>query len=180
MKPLALISSLLVALLLVALPATAAARDRDHDRLPDRWERQHGLSTHRAGADADQDRDGVDNRNEFREGTDPRTRDSDGDGRTDGREDADADGLDNAAEDASGNDPIDADSDDDGVRDGRERAGTVADFGDGVLRIRLAGGGTAVGVVDELTDVSCQTEGRLERGQHGHGARRGLRRGGRH
>lgn len=173
-----LLAPLLVALLVLAAPAGAAARDRDHDHMPDRWERQHGLSPTQAGANADPDRDGVDNRNEFREHTDPHQRDSNRNGRADGREDADGDGLSNADEDASGNDPVDADSDDDGVRDGREGAGTVVAFADGVLQIHLAGGGNVTGSVDELTDVSCQTEGRLERGQHGSGgARRGLRRG---
>ncbi len=45
-----------------------------------------------------------------------------------------------------------------------------------MLRIRLAGGGVASGTVDEVTDVSCETETRLERTQRGV-ARRGLRAG---
>jgi hypothetical protein len=128
-----------------------------------------------AGVNGDPDHDGVDNRNEHREGTNPRVRDSDRDGRADGREDADRDGLSNAAEDSSGNDPIDPDSDDDGLRDGRERAGTVASYSDGVLRIRLATGGIVEGAVDQTTELDCRTETRLERGQHGRGAARGKR-----
>jgi hypothetical protein len=163
------LASALVALVALIAPATAAARDRDHDQLPDRWEQQHGLSVAQPSANGDPDRDGVDNRNEHREDTDPRSRDSDHDGRADGREDADHDGLSNAAEDNSGNDPIDPDSDDDGVRDGRELAGTIVSYADGVLRIRLATGGLVQGLVDDITAVDCETEARLEHAQRGRG-----------
>ena len=42
-------------LLALLAPATAAARDRDRDGLPDRWEKRHGLSTTTASASADPD-----------------------------------------------------------------------------------------------------------------------------
>jgi hypothetical protein len=130
-----------------------------------------------AGPNGDPDRDGVDTRNEHREGTDPQRRDSDRDGRSDGREDADHDGLDNATEDATGNDPADRDSDDDGIRDDREGAGTVASFADGTLTVRLAGGASAgaVGTVDELTDLSCPTESSYEQEQAGRGTPKAYR-----
>ncbi len=32
------------ALALLALPSVAAAKDRNHDRIPDRWEHHHRLS----------------------------------------------------------------------------------------------------------------------------------------
>lgn len=132
-----------------------------------------------AGPNGDSDRDGVDNRNEHREGTDPHRRDSDRDGRADGREDADRDGLDNATEDATGNDPVDRDSDDDGIRDDHEGAGTVSAFADGTLTIRLADGATVSGTVDDVTDLSCPTESSYEHGQVGRGFSKAYRRGSR-
>jgi Bacterial TSP3 repeat len=143
------------ALLVLALPATAVARDRDHDGLPDRWEKKHHLSVSHASASADPDRDHVDNWNEHREGTDPRDRDSDNDGRRDGREDRDRDGLSNSAENATGNDPRDRDTDNDGVRDGREQAGTISSYENGTLRIRLATGGSVTGQVTDETEIRC-------------------------
>lgn len=161
MRPSAL-AGLLTALLVLSAPAGAAARDRDHDRLPDRWEKRHGLSSKAMSAAADPDRDRVDNLNEHREGTHPRDRDSDDDGRPDGREDSDRDKLDNAAEDQTGNDPRDRDSDDDGVGDGREQAGVVASFDGAQLVISLARGGSVTGLVDEDTELLCQSEEEAE------------------
>ena len=76
------------ALMLFALPGAASARDRNHDRIPDRWERHHSLSLHKNQAKRDQDRDGLRNRGEFRAGDDPRDPDSDNDGVDDGDEGA--------------------------------------------------------------------------------------------
>jgi hypothetical protein len=74
----------LVALGLVAaasVPAPySAARDRDRDRLPDRWERRYHLSTSKKSAKGDPDRDGLRNLREYRLRTNPRKRDTDGDG----------------------------------------------------------------------------------------------------
>jgi hypothetical protein len=151
----------------LALPGLAAAKDRDRDGLPDRWEKQNKLFGSNGRANADPDRDGVDNRNELREGTKPRAKDSDGDRRPDGREDADHDKLSNAAEDASGNDPIDRDTDDDGIVDGKEQAGVVTSFADGVLTIDVANGGEVTGTVDNATAVSCRSEVEAERGHKG-------------
>lgn len=153
---------IITAALALAAPATAAPRDRDHDGLPDRWETRHGLSLKAKGGSADPDRDQVDNLNEHREGTHPRDRDSDNDGRPDGREDSDRDMLDNSAEDRTGHDPRDRDSDDDGVIDGREQAGVVASFDGEQLVIKLAGGGTVRGLVDEDTELFCATEKEAE------------------
>jgi hypothetical protein len=77
-----------VGLLVVVLPGSAAARDRNHDKIPDRWERHHQLSLHKNQARRDQDRDKLKNRQEFRARTDPRDGDSDDDGTTDGQENA--------------------------------------------------------------------------------------------
>jgi hypothetical protein len=60
-----------------------AARDRDHDGLPDRWERRYDLSTSKKSAKGDPDRDGLRNRREYRLRTNPRKRDTDGDGHRD-------------------------------------------------------------------------------------------------
>jgi hypothetical protein len=57
-----------------------AARDRDHDGLPDRWERQNDLSTSNPSANADVDHDGLRNLREYRLHTNPRKRDTDADG----------------------------------------------------------------------------------------------------
>jgi hypothetical protein len=93
----------IASLALLALPATADAKqhhgkshkrshaarvDRNHDGLPDRWERANKLSLAVNQASRDQDRDGAKNAAEFAAGTDPRDRDSDDDGMKDGAEDA--------------------------------------------------------------------------------------------
>ena len=77
-------------MLVLAMPATAAAkhRDRNHDRIPDRWEKVHKLSLHVNQARRDQDHDGLRNRAEFRAHMDPRDADSDNDGTEDGNENA--------------------------------------------------------------------------------------------
>jgi hypothetical protein len=73
---------------LLVCAAGASAKDRNHDRIPDRWEKRHHLSLHHNQAHRDQDKDGLRNRAEWRSGTDPRDDDSDGDGVEDGDENA--------------------------------------------------------------------------------------------
>jgi hypothetical protein len=77
-------------LAMLAVPGIAAAkqRDRNHDGIPDRWEKRHRLSTKVNQARRDQDRDHLRNRAEFLAGTNPRNADSDGDGTPDGEENA--------------------------------------------------------------------------------------------
>jgi hypothetical protein len=75
-------------LLVFALPSVAAARDRNHDRIPDRWEKRHHLSLHKKQAKRNQDHDGLKNRQEWKAGDDPRDPDSDNDGVEDGDEGA--------------------------------------------------------------------------------------------
>jgi hypothetical protein len=79
---------LIGALAMLALPAVAAAKDGNHDRIPDRWEKRHHLSTNVNQAGRDQDRDHLRNRAEFLAGDNPRNADSDSDGITDGEENA--------------------------------------------------------------------------------------------
>ena len=68
--------------------ATASAKDRNHDRIPDRWERSYDLSLKVNQAKRDQDRDDLVNRQEYRAGTNPREADSDDDGTDDAGEGA--------------------------------------------------------------------------------------------
>jgi hypothetical protein len=76
------------ALAMLALPAVAAAKDRNHDHIPDRWEVRHHLSLHRNQARLDQDHDHLRNRAEFLAGDNPRNPDTDNDGIMDGEENA--------------------------------------------------------------------------------------------
>lgn len=113
-----------VTLTSLTLPPTAMAKggDRDGDRLPDRWERKHGLSPRANDAGRDHDRDGLRNLTEYQAGTSPRVRDSDRDGTPDGREDRDGDRIRNANEGRQATRPARRDSDGDGVLDGDEDA----------------------------------------------------------
>jgi hypothetical protein len=72
----------------LALPAAATAKDRNHDRIPDRWEKRHHLSLAVKQTHRDQDRDSLRNRAEFLAGDNPRDADSDDDGVMDGEENA--------------------------------------------------------------------------------------------
>jgi hypothetical protein len=76
------------ALAMLALPGIAAAKDGNHDRIPDRWEKRHHLSLNVNQAGRDQDGDQLRNRGEFLAGDNPRDHDSDDDGVMDGEENA--------------------------------------------------------------------------------------------
>jgi hypothetical protein len=135
---------------LLALPAGALAksRDRDHDRMPDKWEKRHHLNPRANDARKDADHDGLSNLSEFRHGTDPQKADTDDDGVND----------ENEIEDHTN--PRSDDSDHDGTDDGDEVAGTIASFENGVLTIQLAstGGGTVAGTVNDQTKVECDDD----------------------
>jgi hypothetical protein len=140
-----------------------AKADPDKDGLANRFEWRAGTNpksgdTNGNGvrdANEDMDRDAVDNGNEQRERTQPCKADSDGDGVKDGKEDADRDRLDNAGEDDADTDPMDPDSDGDGVKDGDEHAGEISAWDGTTLTIRVYGGATLSGVVDEDTYLGC-------------------------
>jgi hypothetical protein len=74
--------------LFMIIAGPAAAKDRNGDRIPDRWEKRHHLSLKVDQAKRDQDGDGLRNRGEFKAGLDPRDDDSDDDGTEDGDEHA--------------------------------------------------------------------------------------------
>jgi hypothetical protein len=76
------------ALALLAMPSLAAAKDRNHDRIPDKWEKRHHLSLKVNQARLDQDRDHLRNRGEFLAGDNPLDKDSNDDGVMDGNENA--------------------------------------------------------------------------------------------
>jgi hypothetical protein len=111
---------------------TASGRDRDGDRLPDRWERRYHLSTRKRSGKRDPDHDGLRNRREFRLRLNPRRRDTDRDGLSDGaevkryhtnprRRDTDGDGLlDGAEVKRYHTNPRLRDTDHDGFSDGEE------------------------------------------------------------
>jgi hypothetical protein len=126
---------------LMLLPAGASARskhksctrsarvDRNHDRIPDRWECRHNLSLKVKQTRRDPDHDGLNNLGEFQAGDDPHRADSDHDGVRDGNEHA-----------------------------GTIQS-FVADSGNpntGTLTIALAGGGTMTGKV--TGDTECKVE----------------------
>jgi hypothetical protein len=102
-------------------------------------------------ANEDPDGDHVDNAYEVREGTNPVKADTNGNGVKDGNEDADRDKLNNAAEQQAGTDPTNPDTDGDGVKDGNEKAGEVVAWDGTTLTLRLFGGQTVTGTVDENT-----------------------------
>jgi hypothetical protein len=78
------------ALALLAMPSLAAAKDRNHDHIPDRWEKVHHLSLKVNQAHLNQDRDHLRNRAEFLAGFNPRDKDSNDDGVMDGDENSGA------------------------------------------------------------------------------------------
>ncbi|HEX5618224.1 MAG TPA: hypothetical protein VFX51_07375 [Solirubrobacteraceae bacterium] len=68
------------------LASGAMAKDRNHDRIPDKWEKRHHLSLKHKQGRRDQDHDGLKNRGEFRAKLNPRDADTDDDGVDDGDE----------------------------------------------------------------------------------------------
>jgi hypothetical protein len=140
-----------------------AKADPDSDGLTNRAEFRSGTNPRKADsngngvgdANEDPDRDNVDNGNEAREHTNPQQADSNGNGVKDGKEDADRDKLNNAGEDDAGTDPMNPDSDGDGVKDGQERAGEIVSFDGTTLTLRLFGGSTLSGTVDDNTFIDC-------------------------
>lgn len=142
MRRLTLLISVALASVALAVPATASAKrshnrthkarvaDRNHNGMPDSWERK--FRVHKASADPD--RDGVTNIGEFHNGTNPRSADSNGNGIPDGQDDVN----------------------DDGVPDGQEQAGTISSFDGTTLVITLVNGSTEQGTVNGDTEIECE------------------------
>src|SRR6476659_2709130 len=76
------------ALALLAMPGLATAKDRNHDRIPDKWEKRHHLSLKVNQAGLNPDGDKLRNRAEFLAGDNPRDADSTDDGVMDGADNA--------------------------------------------------------------------------------------------
>jgi hypothetical protein len=76
------------ALALLAMPGLAAAKDHNHDHIPDKWEKKHHLSLKVNQARKNQDGDKLRNRAEFLAGDNPRKADTNGDGVMDGEDNA--------------------------------------------------------------------------------------------
>lgn len=126
--------------------------DTDHDGMPDAWETANSFNPNSAAdATLDADNDGLNNRDEWRAGTNPRNADTDGDGASDG------------LEIAQGTNPLLASSvpaafaftgsigdlDGDGLNDawllwsgGRSRIAAADDDGDGVSNAQESAAGT--------------------------------------
>lgn len=113
--------------------------DTDGDGIPDDWETANGLNPAVNDAALDPDNDGLDNLDEYHQGTNPQVADTDGDGLDDGDEiqrgtnpllaDSDGDGLSDGVETGTGiyvnagntgTNPLTADSDGDGFSDSTE------------------------------------------------------------
>lgn len=73
----------LAAIVAITIPAAAAAKDRNGNGIPDRWEKAYGLSLKKDQSKLDHDGDGLRNRGEWLAGLSPRHRDTDGDGISD-------------------------------------------------------------------------------------------------
>jgi hypothetical protein len=131
-------------LALLALPSLAAAKDRNHDGIPDRWEKRHNLSLHINQAHRNQDHEGLNNLEEFENGTNPRNPDTDSDGLTD------------AQEVEVGDNPRSADSNHDGIPDGEDNAGKIASFDGTTLTLEQFDGSTVSGQVNESTEIECE------------------------
>src|SRR3954447_17351293 len=140
MRRLTLFISVALALLAFAIPATAGAKrshhkshhrvaDRNHNGMPDRWERK--FRVHKASADPD--RDGVANLGEFHNGTNPRDADTDNDGVDDGNDDANHDGVD----------------------DGDEQSGVITSFDGTTLTVTVVNSDVLRGTVNDGTEIEC-------------------------
>ncbi|MGH2711885.1 MAG: hypothetical protein ACRDH9_11865 [Actinomycetota bacterium] len=82
------LSIALLAACVLALPAAAKSSkaQNDRDRMPNGWEKKHGLNVRGNDAREDPDGDSLVNIAEFRNKTDPQDADSDDDGFDDGEE----------------------------------------------------------------------------------------------
>lgn len=147
-----------LALAATAAPATASAKDTNHDRIPDRWERAYHLSLKVDQSQRDQDHDGLKNRSEWRDHTSPRAADTDRDGVPDAHEDADHDGVPNG-DDSHPGDQGGA-STETPHTDGAQAPGHVVSYQQspgfgGFLTLERANGERVTAYFGEKTDLEC-------------------------
>lgn len=135
--------------------AQAQSTDRNDDTIPDRWEKRHHLSLKHDQVNRDQDRDGVRNKCEYQAKTNPRRKDSDRDGKRDGKEDRDRDGVTNGDESKMRGHCGRKDSDRDGKHDGDELYGEVVSFEAGVLTVKTLSGELVVAPLAEDVLIMC-------------------------
>ena len=103
---------------LAAVQIVDALADHDTDGLPDWWELMHGFNPGQGGhSEEDVDQDGLNTLAEYQRGTDPRNRDTDGDGLEDPVESGTGTFV-SAVN--TGSDPLVVDTDGDGLSDGDE------------------------------------------------------------
>jgi hypothetical protein len=148
-----------LALAATVAPATASAQDRNHDRIPDRWERAYHLSLRVDQSKRDQDHDGLRNRAEWLDHTSPRASDTNGNGVGDAHEDADHDGVPNADEQRPA-EPPHGDTPTPPVHDGADAPGHVVSYQQspgfgGYLTLERANGERVTAYLGEKTDLEC-------------------------
>ena len=144
-----------LALAATMAPATASAKDTNHDRIPDRWERAYHLSLKVDQSKRDQDHDGLKNRGEWRDHTSPRDADTDADGVKDAQDTR-------PTEPAADDSPQPPASHDDAPPPAPAAAATghvvsyqqSAGFG-GVLTIERPNGERVTAYFGEKTDLEC-------------------------
>ncbi|MEH7307559.1 hypothetical protein V7137_21080, partial [Neobacillus drentensis] len=93
--------------------------DRNKNGINDYWERKYKLSG-KGLAKKDNDKDGLNNLQEYKLALNPKSSDTDHDKIKDGNEDADKDGLKNLLEFKLALNPKSSDSDHDKIKDGNE------------------------------------------------------------
>jgi hypothetical protein len=137
----------LAALTALLTAGSAAAADKNRDRIPDKWEKQNHLSLRVDQAPKDQDRDGLKNAGEYQDHTNPHDADTDNDGV--------GDSTDGDNHDGPATEPTPPPTNGDGLPGGNDQAGAVASYEGGVLTIEMFKGGTLTGNVTADTRYRC-------------------------
>lgn len=137
----------LAALTVLLMAGSAAAADKNRDKIPDKWEKKNHLSLRVNQAAKDQDQDGLNNAGEYADHTDPHNPDTDSDGVSDSQDTDNHDGP--------GTESPDPPENGDGLPGGNDQAGTIASYADGVLTIDMFTGGSISGNVTADTRYRC-------------------------
>lgn len=132
----------LAALTALLMAGSAAAADKNRDKIPDKWEKKNHLSLKVDQAPRDQDHDGLNNAGEYADHTDPHNPDSNGDGISD-------------SQDGGQTESPDPPTNGDGLPGGNDQAGTILSYADGVLTIDMFTGGSISGNVTADTRYRC-------------------------